>query len=118
MKSFLPLSGLGLAALLLAACASRNPAEPNKAVAGTVNVEAVYAGNCAKCHGHDGKANTMRGLLSRAQDLTKPKWQKSVSDADIIEAIKDGPGLMPAFGNKLRGSEMNALVSYVRRLGK
>ena len=115
MKTQLALWSLGLGSLLLLSCASSSSSGQGKPVAGTVNVEAVYAANCAKCHGDNGKANTVRGLLSGAQDFTKPTWQKDSSDADIIEAINDGTGLMPAFGKKLRGSEMNALVGYVRR---
>ena len=115
MKTPIALWSIGLGSLLLSSCASNSSTGQGKPVAGTVNVEAAYAANCAKCHGDDGRAHTFSGRLTRAQDFTKQKWQQAASDADIIEAIKDGPGLMPAFGEKLRGSEMNALVAYVRR---
>jgi mono/diheme cytochrome c family protein len=46
--------------------------------------------------------------------LTDNIWQAETSDAEILHAIKTGPGVMPAFGKKLSGTEIQALAIYVR----
>lgn len=76
----------------------------------------LYQQHCAKCHGDNGRANTLRGWLSFAQNLSKAKWQDRTSDDEIIAAIQQGPGAMPAYADKLSADEQQALVQYVRGL--
>ena len=109
---------LGLGCLLVASCAGSSNSAASKAKAAAIDVDALYAANCAKCHGDDGKGNTMSGLLSGAQNFTNSKWQQRTSDATIFEAIQKGPGLMPSFEKKLRGREIDELVSFVRRFAE
>ncbi|HLD64545.1 MAG TPA: cytochrome c [Pseudomonas sp.] len=78
----------------------------------------LYRELCAKCHAEDGRANTMRGWLYFAQNLSKAKWQDNNSDSDILEAIQEGPGAMPGYADKLSESEQLALVRAVRDLRK
>ncbi|WXL25303.1 cytochrome c [Ectopseudomonas mendocina] len=78
----------------------------------------LYQQRCAKCHGDNGRANTLRGWLSFAQNLSKAKWQDRTSDDEIIAAIQQGPGAMPAYADKLSTDEQQALVQYVRGLRK
>jgi len=49
-----------------------------------------------------------------AQNFTDTQWQSDASDAEIVHAIKTGPGLMPAFKKKLSAAEIEALAAYVR----
>ncbi len=79
---------------------------------------ALYKENCVKCHGESGQANTWRGYLFFAQKLNSPAWQAKINDAEILEAIDDGPRIMPAFKKKLNQEEREALVQYVRKLGE
>ena len=79
-----------------------------------VDAKGLFAENCAKCHGQNGRAGTFHGWLVGAQDFTDVHWQSDTSDADIIHAIKNGPGLMPAFEGKLSPAEIEALAAYVR----
>ncbi len=79
-----------------------------------VDAPALFAENCATCHGKDGRAKTFHGRLVGAQNLTDAKWQETSSDAEIIHAIKSGPKVMPAFENKLSEAEIEALAAYVR----
>lgn len=81
-----------------------------------VDGQQLYRQHCAKCHAEDGRANTMRGWLYFAQNLSKAKWQDNNSDSDILEAIQDGPGAMPGYADKLSEAEQLALVRAVRDL--
>ena len=83
-----------------------------------VDGQPLYRQHCAKCHAADGRANTMRGWLYFAQNLSKAKWQDSNSDSDILDAIAKGPGAMPGYADTLSETEQLALVRAVRDLRK
>ncbi len=84
--------------------------------AAEVDGKQLFRQHCAKCHAEDGRANTLRGWLYFAQNLSKAKWQDNNSDGDILEAIQDGPGAMPGYAEKLSEAEQLALVQAVRDL--
>ena len=52
--------------------------------------KALWAANCAQCHGPTGKADTKMGKMLNAKDLTDPKSQASFTDAQATTAIKEG----------------------------
>ena len=81
-----------------------------------VNGAALYSKHCAKCHGKEGRANTLRGWFTSAQDLTDPVWQAETLDADILDALEKGPKSMPSYAKKLSIVEQNALLKVVRDL--
>ena len=81
-----------------------------------VNARGLFLENCATCHGNDGRAKTFHGRIVGAQDLTDEGFQVETSDEQIINAIKKGPMMMPAFGKKLSDAEIEALATYVRTL--
>jgi mono/diheme cytochrome c family protein len=79
--------------------------------------------DCMQCHGKTGAADTKMGRLLSAKDLTSPQVQASFTDAQATDAIKNGikengKTKMKAFGDKLSGDEVKALVAYVRTLKK
>ena len=75
---------------------------------------ALYAGNnCAMCHGEDGK-----GKLKGAPDFTSATWQKSHTDAELMNDIKNGEKAMPAYKDKLNDDQIKSLVAYVRSFAK
>ena len=78
----------------------------------------VYNSKCAKCHGRDGRANSMHARHEHARDLTSAEWQDSVSDERIYNSISNGKGKMPAFKKKLSDEQIDELVNYVRRFRK
>ena len=86
--------------------------------AAEVDGQQLFRQHCAKCHAADGRANTLRGWLYFAQNLSKAKWQDNNSDDDILEAIQEGPRAMPGFAEKLSEAEQLALVKAVRDLRK
>lgn len=101
-------------------CASRHPLSVEDANYPVSQVDApgLFQENCVTCHGANGRAHTLHGRLVGAQNLTDLKWQSETSDSQIINAIKTGPGVMPAFGKRLSESEINALAAYVRHFNQ
>lgn len=89
-----------------------------KSVQTSVSPNYLFANNCAKCHGKDGRAKTFRGKLLGARNLTDPQWQASASDERLFNSITNGRGKMPAFGKKFSETEINSLVQFVRHLKK
>jgi len=104
-------------AFLVPGCASHPVAtEEANNPADKIDVQALFRENCSTCHGKNGRANTFHGWLAGAQNLTKPKWQEETTDSEILDAIKTGPSVMPAFEKKLSEAEIEALARYVRTL--
>jgi cbb3-type cytochrome c oxidase subunit III len=101
---------------LISGCASTGPLTVQQAnyPADKIDARGLFAENCATCHGQNGRAHTFHGWLVGAQNLTDPEWQADTTDGQIINAIKTGPSVMPAFEKKLSPSEIQALAKYVR----
>ncbi len=101
------MAGLALGAALAGCAGKQTPrdqiTDPGEMI---FNGYAVAGVTCYKCHGADGKG-TWRGA-----DLTKavPK----MTDPAIENAIKEGPGLMPSFKDKLSEQQIAALTAWLR----
>ncbi|HVO60331.1 MAG TPA: cytochrome c [Terriglobales bacterium] len=78
--------------------------------------QAAFKGNCVACHGADG-AGTPLGKSMQAADLRSPEVQKK-SDAELSQTIAEGKGNMPSFKRVLNPEHIQAVVKYVRELGK
>ena len=72
----------------------------------------IFAANCARCHGVDGRAKTAKGKRVGATDFTSD-WNKD--QARGIRIITKGKGEMPSFKGKLSDAEIKAVFSYVTR---
>lgn len=72
--------------------------------------QAVYAQQCAACHGPDGKGKPP------ARDLSDFGWTSTVSQKAWADLLSAGRGTMPAFGAKLAAAEQRAVLAYVRSL--
>jgi mono/diheme cytochrome c family protein len=80
------------------------------------DVSDLYAKNCARCHGKDGKGKEGRKEAPAIPDLTNHKWHGQRSDAQLTVSILDGKGKdMPAFGDKVTPEQAKALVNYIRK---
>jgi cytochrome c6 len=77
----------------------------------------VFKANCVLCHAADGSGNTAAGKALQAKDLRSEEVQKQ-SDAVLIDAITNGKGKMPAFGDRISPDEVKSLVGYIRTLKK
>jgi mono/diheme cytochrome c family protein len=73
----------------------------------------IYAQNCSRCHGPDGKANTPKGRSVGAADLTSNDWMPDT--ARDIRIVTRGKEDMPSFKAKLKPAEIEAVISYIRR---
>ena len=76
---------------------------------------ALWAQNCASCHGKDGSGNTTMGKKLAVKDYSK---DQGFSDAEAANVIKNGKGKMKAYKDKLSDADVKALVAYVRSLKK
>jgi mono/diheme cytochrome c family protein len=81
------------------------------------SVEQLYKAKCAMCHGATGKGDTAAGKSMGAHDFASPEVQKE-SEAEVTTIIAKGKNKMPAYGSKLKESEIKELAAYVKELGK
>lgn len=73
----------------------------------------VFAGNCASCHGEDGKGDLELG----APDLTDDHWLYGGDASSVYNSIFFGrQGHMPHWEERLRPAEINTLALYVATL--
>ena len=76
--------------------------------------KAIFAANCASCHGPDGKGNQEVG----APNLTDGIWLYGQDAATIAEGLWNGRnGMMPAWSARLDDSTIKALAVYVHSFG-
>ncbi len=83
--------------------------------------KAVYADNCAKCHGDDGKGQSKMGQKVGARDYTDAKVQDSFTDAEGVKAVKEGlknddKTLMKPYD--LPDDDIKAVIAYMRTFKK
>jgi mono/diheme cytochrome c family protein len=64
----------------------------------------VYAQNCARCHGADGERRGAPPLVGVHERLTED---------EVRDIVREGPGLMPAFEGTLSPEAIDAVVDYV-----
>jgi mono/diheme cytochrome c family protein len=82
------------------------PAQP-PAEDGSVDVEAIYAQNCAGCHGEQGEGGGVGPGFAGLEE----------GDRDAAETqIRQGGGGMPAFEEILTDEEIEALAEYAIEL--
>ena len=81
---------------------------------------ALWAKNCASCHGKDLKGKTKTGEKLKIQDLTdaavKAKFDKKRMIESTTKGIKEEGGeklVMKAYETKLSAAEIEALVDFV-----
>ncbi len=95
--------------------------------AGDVKVgEAKYKAMCVTCHGAtgDGKGPASAAMNPKPADFTDAKWQESVTDQNIKDAIRKGgtavgkSPLMPPLGASMSDAEVDGLVAYLRAMKK
>lgn len=73
----------------------------------------VFARNCARCHGADGRAQTPKGRQVDAADFTSNDWLPDTARDTRI--VSNGKGSMPSFKRKLNAAEIGAVIIYIRR---
>src|SRR5436853_5188536 len=81
----------------------------------------IYADNCTKCHGDDGKGQTKMGQKLQVRDYTDAKVQDSFTDDKGFKAVKEGlkkddQTLMKAY--ELPDDDIKAVIAYMRTFKK
>ena len=76
----------------------------------------TFKSNCVVCHGPDGAGSKM-GKSLNVPDLRTPEIQKK-TDTELSGAVTDGKGNMPGFKSRLTPEQVQAVIAYVRELGK
>lgn len=75
---------------------------------------ALYADNCASCHGEAGEGDTFLG----APNLADAIWLYGSDRETLIETITNARfGVMPAWGQRLTDADVLAVATYVHALG-
>lgn len=83
------------------------------ASAAAQDAASTYKAKCAMCHGADGKGGKMG-----TKDFAAPDIQ-GMTDAQLTEIITKGkPPKMPAYGDKLKDTDIKGLVAYIRTFKK
>lgn len=76
--------------------------------------KAIFAEQCAACHGEDGKGNADLG----APNLTDAIWLYGGTAEDIAQSIRTGRGgVMPNWDTRLSPETIKLLAVYVHTLG-
>lgn len=88
------------------------PADPSASSQG--GGAALFAQNCARCHGPDGRGITSTGT----PNFTRPDFQAKLTNQLIADTIHNGKSdRMPAFAGQLSDEQISALVGQVRSFG-
>ena len=78
-------------------------------------------GNCAFCHGADGKGNEamLPNLRRKPADISDKQNMSAMTDGEVFWKISKGiTGIMPAGERKMTEEERWHVVNYVRTLAK
>jgi mono/diheme cytochrome c family protein len=105
---------LGACIVVLAAAGCTNDAGP----AVPIDPAVMYAQNCARCHGADGRGDPELKKTLPVRDFSDPVFLAKAQTDDIARTIMAGKGQMPAFGASLSLPKIQSLSGYVERLGR
>lgn len=87
---------------------------------GAADGKAVYAKECTKCHGEDGKGQTKMGQKAGCKDYTVETLdvEKGFKSVKGGMTDKDGKVIKKPFGEKLADDEIKAAVEYLKAFKK
>jgi mono/diheme cytochrome c family protein len=103
-------NSLNLVAILFLAASIVTPAFAQSAAD-------TYKSKCQMCHGATGLGDTPAGKALKVPSFKEAAIVKA-SDADLIAAVTNGKGKMPANKGKLTDAQIKALIAHVRTLQK
>jgi mono/diheme cytochrome c family protein len=97
------------------------PPDPPEAL---LDGQGLYRAHCAVCHGPTGKGDGPGGRVIRQamRDFSSAAAMQSVDDRTLAAIIAKGSSqfgrsnAMPAWGMKLSGAQIQALVAHIRSL--
>jgi mono/diheme cytochrome c family protein len=79
----------------------------------------VFVKRCVLCHGAEGRGDGLasKGLNPKPRNFSDQSYMKTRTDAQLLEVIHKGKGVMPRWEGQLTEAEMVAVLAHVRRLG-
>jgi len=79
----------------------------------------VFQKSCAACHGKEGQPNAVFAKQG-VRSFKDAEWQKATTDEQIETSIRKGKKgtMMASFESQLSDEEIQAMVAYIRDLGK
>ena len=80
---------------------------------GQSSTEALYKAKCQMCHGEKGMADSGAGRSMKVKPVTDPDVKK-MSEAQMIEAVKNGMGKMQPYKDRLTDAQIKDVVGYFR----
>ena len=104
---------------VVGALRTQDKAPPTLSVAQATRAKQLFKEKCSKCHGADGRGQTVLGNMLDPPNFTDQAWWKNVvDDKRLTESVRNGKGGMPKFGKKLTVQQIGLLVAYLRRFDK
>ena len=90
------------------------PAVEEAAPTGPADGVRLFQRRCAVCHGPTGEGQEM-AFGARSSNLTEAALQARLTDAALLQVIRNGVGRMPAVTG-LRDDEAKAIAAHVRSI--
>jgi len=75
--------------------------------------EALYKSKCQMCHGEKGMADSGAGKSMKVKPVTDPEVKK-MSEAQMVDAVRNGMGKMQAYKDKLSDAQIKEAVAHFR----
>ncbi|HKS27477.1 MAG TPA: cytochrome c [Pyrinomonadaceae bacterium] len=80
------------------------------------SAKAIYAAECARCHGIGGEGGTPTVLGKKIKVPSLKKGHAlSHTDEQLAKIVSEGEEAMPAFKDKLKPEEITSLVKMIRQ---
>jgi mono/diheme cytochrome c family protein len=79
----------------------------------------IFGRSCSPCHGKEGEPSPVFAKQG-VRNFKDPAWQKSTTDAQIEQVIREGKKgtMMASFEKQLSAEEVKGLVVFIRKLGR
>ena len=79
----------------------------------------LFAKRCALCHGADGHGDGVasKGLNPKPRNFHDETYMSTRTDAQLLEVIHKGKGVMPRWEGQLSEAEIRAVLAHIRKLG-
>lgn len=81
------------------------------------STEALYKSKCQMCHGEKGLADSGAGKSMKVKPVTDPEVKK-MTEAQMVEAVKNGMGKMQPYKDKMTDAQIKDLVEHFRGFSK
>jgi ubiquinol-cytochrome c reductase cytochrome b subunit len=93
------------------------PPKPSYEQGLAARAQEVFTNECRDCHGAEGKGDgpQARSFALAAPDFTDPEFWRDAPLSRLRQSVREGRGDdMPAFGKKLSGEEIEAVLALVQ----